>query len=127
MTEPLSAHRAKIEQAVQSRQTVIAKREIRAYLGRLNKTARKKELFVLCDWYRRLGLYEEGFRLLELKNQKQRLQAKAESGTYEGMRLLWAARFLNLLGAWEHALLLLSAIRITDLEGIRLAGNIFLT
>ncbi|MGZ3734510.1 MAG: hypothetical protein ACXVC0_06095 [Bdellovibrionota bacterium] len=110
-----------IERLVQGRNTAAARRLIQAFL----RSSRGNEEAVLsaCDWYRRLGLYREGFRLV-VPEPPLPIRVSTRSG--RGRQLLWAARFLNLLGSPELALPLLSHLEVESEEDHWIAGNIHL-
>ena len=95
-------------------------------IRRLLKTRFHDDAVLLqaCDWYRRLGLYREGFRLLDISDA---LKGRHAAGSRTGRRLLWAARFLNLLGASHFAVQLVRTLRISSVEDHRIAGNVFLS
>jgi len=76
-----------------------------------------------CDWYRRLGLHEKGYRLLA---PDRALPRRTSTADIEGRRLLWAARFLNLLGASEFAMGLLEQIEPVTFDDHRIIGSIYL-
>ena len=96
------------------------------WLRRLGKkTRRDPELLAwVCDAYRRLGLYGPGFKLVGPTTAIKRVEP---TDSMAGTRLLWAARFLNLLGASPYALQLAERIRPVTWSDHRILGNIFLT
>lgn len=110
-----------IETLIQSRQTALAVPELR----KLEKKARKNaELLAwVCDGYRRLNRYEDGFRLVGPSTAIKRAEP---SDSLAGTRLLWAARFLNLLGASPYALQLAASIRPVGWKDHRIIGNLHL-
>jgi tetratricopeptide (TPR) repeat protein len=112
-----------IEELVRSRQNLLALAEIRRTTG--SATERKKisdeVRFQCCDWLRRLGFYKEGFSLALPSEPVRRAFSTRQS---EGKRILWAARFLNLLGASEFAHTLLAQLELETEEDYRIAGSI---
>ena len=106
-----------IELDVQARRTNRARTAIRLWL----RTYKDQEAALLqaCDWYRRLGLFRDGFR---------RVQASAHGSP---LVRLWEARFLNLVGATDFAVQLALALAdeptLATGEASRILGNIHLS
>ncbi len=87
-------------------ETLIQSREKKAALELMRELLRKHRdhvevLYRVCDGYRRFGLFEEGFRLLDPQKP---IRRGISTESAKGQRLLWAARFLMALGASEYAL-----------------------
>lgn len=108
----------------------VQKRASRNALLAIRKLIRSKRhledpelFFEISDWYRRLGMHERGFRFVRLDEAPRRTPA---AGSFEMKRLLWSARFLNLLGATEYAIRLLRELPLRSAEDNRIAGTIYL-
>ena len=109
----------KIEDLVRARRQGEAKKKIQRFLKDHDDDA---AIFKACGWYRRLGLYREGYLLVVPKSWRLAVQSTA---TPEGMHLLWCARFLNLMGAREHALQILSRLQFVGSAPLAIAGDIY--
>lgn len=122
MDSKLTKHLNQLESLIQSRSIPKAKSAI---VSLLRKHPGHDELiFRACDAYRRLGLYREGFQLLE---PREPLQRRVSTKNFEGQRLLWAARFLMAMGAHEYALALARFLEMPEhSEDLRILGNIHL-
>ena len=110
-----------IEALVRERKDAKAHRAIRRHLQAAKYV--DSAVFQACDWYRRLGLYREGFKLVEPKEPLSKISSTEKP---QGRRTLWAARFLNLLGAPEFSLPLLGFLSLKSEEDFWIAGNIHL-
>lgn len=109
-----------IENRVAARQSATAHEKISRFL---RKAGKREAVFQACDWYRRLGLHERGYRLLSLDEP---IQSRASTRTFEGQRTLWAARFLNLMGATEFAIALLAHVEPESSDDHRIVGTLYL-
>ena len=107
-----------IEELVRGRRKAKVISLIPAYLKKCGRDP--EAVFQACDWYRRLGLFREGLRLLDLPT-----ILKPESGSRR--RSYWAARLLNSLGATEFAVDLVNRFSPGNHEECRIAGNIYLS
>lgn len=85
----------------------------------------RDELFLACDWYRRLGMYREALGLLKIE--KGALGRVYSTESFAGKKLLWLCRVLNLLGAPRSALQLTGNLKPVRPEDFRILGIIFLT
>lgn len=119
-SQHLRSDQEAIEKLVLARRPASTSTAITAYLRRHGK-ARPELVFQACDWFRRLGLHERGYRLLALEEP---LERRASTRTFEGRRALWAARFLNLMGASEFAAALLDQISPETFDDHRIIGSI---
>lgn len=116
-----------LEVHVRDRQPKLALRE----LARLKQRhpGNPEIQFIACDIFRRLGMPEQGFRAVALTERPRSLVPVAG---LVGRRILWAARFLNLMGASEFAL---DLVRFLDwsrpsksgAEAFRIAGTLYLS
>ena len=111
-----------IEVLVRGRRTALARRAIAAFLRKHRRDA--DAVLTACDWFRRLGLPAQGFRLVAPGLQ---LRKSGPLTLDESRMRLWAARFLNLMGAPELALPLLDRLELRTAEEFRVAGVIHLT
>lgn len=75
-----------------------------------------------CDWYRRLGLHAEGLRCVGLDASLLRSPVTE----FDRKRMLWAGRFLNLMGAPEFAKPILKHFEPRTAEENRIIGTIYL-
>lgn len=111
-----------LETLIQARETGRALPELK----RLEKkTKRNPELLAwVCDAYRRLGHFEKGFKLVGPSTAIKRTEP---ADSMAGIRLLWAARFLNLLGASPYARQLAERVEPVSWRDHRILGNIWLS
>lgn len=86
---------------------------------------RTDALFLCCNWYRRLGQYSKAIKLLKIDSQN--LKITLSTATREGRKILWFARFANLLGAPNTAKKLIQNISPAGIEDHRILGLIHLT
>lgn len=91
-----------------------------AILRYLKHSHTEGELLNVCDWYRRLGMYAEGFRLLLPKGETPQRSASPK-------KLIWMARFLNLMGASEFAVRILDQAKWFDPLETLFAAEIYLS
>jgi tetratricopeptide (TPR) repeat protein len=112
---------AEIEELVRERKVSAARGAISRFLIAQRKS--HEATFMACDWFRRLGLYVEGYRLVAPRDP---LIRATSTRTDLGRQALWAARFLNLQGAPEYARLLLQSLKLESEEDHWIAGNIHL-
>jgi tetratricopeptide (TPR) repeat protein len=99
-------------------------RDAAAALLKRHRRAHPDAVFVVCDGYRRLGLLEQAYHLVGLDEP---LRRRVPTSEFEGRRVLWAARLLNLMGATEFALQLLEQVELVTFDDYRHAGTIHLT
>src|SRR5688500_6781107 len=96
-----------IEALVQAGRKDEAHAAIRKHLRATPEGSRDdSRLLECCDWLRRLGLFAEGLRLLDLESALR--SGSAQRSKKWGRRLFWAARFLNLMGAAGYARILVA-------------------
>ncbi len=106
-----------IEQLIQSHEVDKARIAIHTFLKQVKS---EQELFGVCEWYLRLGLYSEGFKLMLPKGEMPQRSASPR-------RLMWMARFLNLMGASEFAARILEHAKWFDPLELLFAGEIYLS
>lgn len=124
MTEPKDSPKTSQKDFIEALVRGRKMQEFRAHLPRFLKSAPDSEaLFQACDWYRRLGLFREGFLLTA---PSEPMHGRIRSDTEEGQRLLWAARFLNLMGCGDYALQLVSSLECVSAQSHRIVGSIYL-
>lgn len=111
-----------IEEMVRARKATAATVAIKQALGR--RKGDPDTLFRACDWYRRLGAHRIGFQLVSPQEPLKKIES---TDSFIGKRFLWAARFMNLLGASPFAISLIEQVRPVTAEDHRIAGNIFLS
>ena len=111
----------RIEAEVQARRTAVALPLIRAYARSIRRNPTK--LARACDWYRRLGYMTEGLALTEPKTI---IRRNLPADGFTSMKLLWATRFLNLMGASAYAIELVRRITPVSWCDHRIIGNIYL-
>lgn len=112
-----------IERAILARQTETARRLLQGELKRASRDPDR--IFRVCEGFRRLGLYEEGLKALDLDSRG--YQRKQSTRQTEGRKLLWAARFLNLLGASTFSRSLAEWILPETCEDFRILANLYLS
>ena len=114
--------REEIEKYVGERRVLKAKAGILTYLRSAGRSNTAK--FEACEWYRRLGLYSEAYRLVRWED---RLPTKVTADSTAGRRLLWNGWMLNAMGAGSVAASFLERLTITEAADHRIAAEIFLT
>ena len=112
--------RDQIEMTVRDRNLKAARPLIRKFM-RISDVP--MDLLTCCEWYRRLGLYREGYLLLKDLNLPTQSLA---SNTNQGQKLLWFARFLNWLGASQYASQILGFVDLVDSESLSIGAGIYL-
>jgi len=110
-----------IESHVRLRKVMSARPLIRQYLREHAQIP--EALFKACDWYRRLGLVREGFSLVHFT---QALGKRVSTNSFEGVRTLWAARFLMMMGSARFALALARSLDAQTSVEWRVLGSIYL-
>ena len=111
-----------IERLVLARKTAAARQLIAQYL--FDAAFSHASKIAACGWYRRLGLFREGYLLvLPTEWRATSLTRSPESN----LEALWMARFLNLMGATPYAAEILVHLKIVTVEQHRIAGNIWLS
>lgn len=110
-----------IEKLVAARHTTKARAQIAELLRRSN--ANDSSFFLACDWYRRLGLFSEGLRLILQKGQGVKLRP---ANSVDRQKLIWLARFLNSLGASEFAVQVLEKVELHSAQEFQYAAGIAL-
>jgi tetratricopeptide (TPR) repeat protein len=112
---------SRIEELVRGRRKDLARRSIRSFVAghRYSTSA----VVQACDWYRRLGFFKEGFRLVAPEKFTRQM---ADTRTDTGKKLLWAANFLNLMGASEFALTWVKELQAESASDLRVIANILL-
>lgn len=114
---------SQIESLVRSRSRQKAQTAIARYLKAQKGAA--TATFQACDWYRRLALYKEGLTLVQPERRK--AVSRVSSKSSQGKSKLWFARFLNLMGASEFALLTIERVEMHTAIDHRIAANVYLT
>lgn len=114
-------------------ETTIRERRPQSFLKELDRFHRRyrgdpETQFVACESLRRIGMFERGYTWVALEG---RPREQLSVGSIEGRRLLWAARFLNLMGASEFALELIRYLRLEGAspaaaEAHRIVGTMYL-
>jgi tetratricopeptide (TPR) repeat protein len=117
----VSARVVEIDALVRARRMARAARAIAEYAR--EEAHDPQAIIRACDWYRRLGLFRAGFLLVASALDA---PTRAEPDTVEGRKLLWAARFMNLMGAGAFAVELVSRFTRHTPESRWISGNIFL-
>ena len=110
----------KIEELIQNREAARAKKQIQHFLNVHHHD--EASIFKACSWYRRLGLYREGYLLVVPK--RWRLSHESTS-TPVGKHLLWCARFLNLLGARGHALQIMDRLEVKGATSLAISAELY--
>lgn len=100
--------------------TVLAIQKFYSKFGTRNET-----LFLCCDWYLRLGKYQNALMLLKINPNN--LKARRSSSTRQGQKILWYARLSSLIGAPTIAFKLIKNIIPGSVEDYRIFGLINLT
>lgn len=94
-----------IESLVRARKTESARKAILAWLKHHKNSLRHR--LRACEWYKRLGLTREAFRLIAPKEWR---FSKAENDPLYRASLIWSARLLNLMGAPRYSRKILDRI-----------------
>ena len=111
-----------IERLVLARRTAPARKFIAKYLDQSDFSHLSK--VAACGWYRRLGLFREGYLLVALEEWK---FSSLRDNPEKNLEALWMARFLNLMGATPYAAKVLAQLKTATVEEHRIAGNIWLS
>lgn len=120
----------RIESNIQQRLNPQANRRLlKQYLLSIKKNKKitiQQEIATIsrvCDWYRRMNLFEEGYRWVVPKG---RFTQNASTDTIEGARLLWTARFLSWMGAPALSWRLLSSLKPRSEVDHRIVASLYL-
>ena len=119
----LNTTKAKIEQLVLNKKSSLATVQIQKFYREFGH--KSETLFICCDWYRRLGLYQKAIVLLKINSDN--LKIAHTTATLEGRKILWFSRMQNLLGAPTIAQRLIANITPATIEDHRIFGLIHLT
>lgn len=114
-----AAHIQSIEKLVAARHTTKA----RAQIAELLRRSGEGSFFLACDWYRRLGLFGEGLRLILPKGEGVKLRP---ANAVDRQKLIWLARFLNSMGASEFAVQVLEKVELQSMQEFQYAAGIAL-
>lgn len=111
-----------IETLVKDRRGVLAKSAISRYLKKLSFSLDSRVR--ASEWYRRLGWHREAYLLIAPSNWSVGTRRSDEP---DGRRMLWCARFINLLGGTDLAINLCKRITCVTAEAHRILANIYLS